>query len=317
VTGPIRTGIWLFPDAPAPRFVEALVAVEDAGVDEVWVGDEGPGRDPIGLLAAVGRETSRLRLGVGVTNPYGRHPAITATAMATVHELSGGRAVLGLGPGGRLALDPLGVQPQHPLTDCRRALAIMRAALTGTPADGYEPPSHAFLAPDLPIYIGARGERFNRWASAEADGVFLAGIAPSLIPDAVGWARSVRSVDVALYLSAALDDATIEEVRPRLIHAFADAPARLRALAGLDDADVARAAVALADGDPDPASALLTDDVLDLVLARGERATVKRAVALARAHGPDSIGLVVLGADPLAEVERAAAALARVTKELT
>jgi hypothetical protein len=87
-------------------------------------------------------------------------------------------------------------------------------------------------------------------------------------------------------------------------------------MAGLDDGVVARAAVALAEGDPDPASALLTNDVLDLVLARGERATVERAVALARAHRPASIGLVVLGPDPLAEVDRAAAALARIAKEL-
>jgi 5,10-methylenetetrahydromethanopterin reductase len=312
VTGAIRTGIWLFPDAPAPRFVDALAAAEEAGVDEVWVGDEGPQRDPISLLAAVARETSRLRLGVGVTNPYERHPAITASAMATVHELSGGRAVLGLGAGGNISLGPLGIRPEKPLTDCRAALATMRAVLRGdTWAGGGE-----LRAPDLPIYVGGRGERFNRWASAEADGAFLAGIAPVLLPDAVAWARSVRPIDLAVYLSVALDEDIIEVVRPRMIHAYSDSPPRLRAMAGLDDADVAAAAAALGEGDPEPARELLRDNVLDLVLARGERATVERAVAVARASRPGSIGLAVMGPDPLAEVDRAASALAAIAKEL-
>jgi 5,10-methylenetetrahydromethanopterin reductase len=312
VTGPIRTGIWLFPDAPAARFVDAIAAAEAAGVDEVWVGDEGPQRDPISLLAAVARETSRLRLGVGVTNPYERHPAITASAMATVHELSGGRAVLGLGAGGNISLGPLGIRPARPLTDCRAAMATMRSVLRG---DG-SGTGNELKAPDLPIYVGGRGERFNRWASEEADGAFLAGIAPVLLPDAVAWARSVRPIDLAIYLSVALDEDIIEGVRPRMIHAFSDAPPRLRAMAGLDDAEVAAAATALGEGDPEPAHRLLRDDVLDVVLARGERATIERCTAVARQARPGSIGVAVMGPDPLAEVDRAASALAAIAKEL-
>jgi 5,10-methylenetetrahydromethanopterin reductase len=308
----------LFPDAEAGRFVDALVGAEAIGLDEVWVGDEGPARDPIALLAAAARATDRLRLALGVTNPYLRHPAITAAGMATVHELSGGRAVLGLGPGGQMALAPVGIRPTHHLRDSKQALRTIRAFLAGEAGEGYAPPRHAFSAPTLPVFVGARGERFNRWASAAADGVFLAGMAPTMLDDVVGWARSARPVEVALYLSACLDPSpdALEDVRPRMIYAFADAPAALRRRAGLDDGEVAAAAEALGQGEPGPAARLLPDVVVDLVLARGEDAAVAQLAAAARAHGPNSIGLALLGPDPLDQVERAGRVRAALAKEL-
>jgi hypothetical protein len=96
--------------------------------------------------------------------------------MMTVHELSGGRAVLGLGPGGRVALAPAGVERREPLARARAALRTMRAVTRGERGHGYEPEPNPFVAPTLPLYIGSRAEQFNRLASAEADGVFLGGV---------------------------------------------------------------------------------------------------------------------------------------------
>ena len=177
--------------------------------------------------------TTRLRLAVGVTNPYLRHPAITAVAAMTVHELSEGRAVLGLGPGGDVALAPARDRAgAHRCRSAAGAVRVIRAVCRGEPTDGYEPPAHAFTAPDLPLYIGARGERFNRFASEAADGVFVAGVAPSLFDELVGWARSVRPISIALYISACFDDEDVERSRPLLIHAFLNGPERLRASGG-------------------------------------------------------------------------------------
>jgi 5,10-methylenetetrahydromethanopterin reductase len=310
----VRTGVWLFPDAPSSRLLEAVVAADRAELGEVWLGDEGPARDPFAILAAAAPTTTSVLLAVGVTNPYLRHPALTASTMATVHELSRGRAVLGLGAGGSLALGSVGLHPARPLTDCRQALTVIRGVLRGERVDGYEPPGHALHAPDLPVFIGSRAPRFNRWASAAADGAFVAGVAPSQVPEVVGWARSVRDIPIALYVSAVLDDEELEVARPRMIHAFADAPATLRRRAGLDDAAVAAAARALDEGESAPAARLLTDPVLDLVLARPSR-VVDTCVALARAVQPVSIGLALLGGDPVQQVERAAPRLARIQRE--
>src|ERR1700689_4781567 len=109
VTAPSRlpVGVWLFPEAPAAELVDTFVAAEELALDEGGIGDEGPGpSDPFAILAAAAVRTSRVTLGVAVTNPYLRHPAVTASAMAAVADLSGGRAILGLGAGGGGALDP-------------------------------------------------------------------------------------------------------------------------------------------------------------------------------------------------------------------
>ena len=44
--GTPRFGLWLFPDHPAGVLADVIVAAEAAGLDEVWLGDEGPARDP-------------------------------------------------------------------------------------------------------------------------------------------------------------------------------------------------------------------------------------------------------------------------------
>ena len=66
----------------------------------------------VGLAVAAG-ETTRIRLGTGVTNPFTRHAAVTASAIATVNAVSGGRATLGIGRGDS-ALAHLGHAPASP-----------------------------------------------------------------------------------------------------------------------------------------------------------------------------------------------------------
>jgi len=64
-------------------------------------------------LALAARATARLKLGTGVTNPFTRHPAVTAGAIASVHADSGWRPVLGLGRGAS-APPHLGLAPATP-----------------------------------------------------------------------------------------------------------------------------------------------------------------------------------------------------------
>jgi len=53
--------VWFFPDADARRTVALAERAESLGLDELWLGDEGPARDPFALLAAAAVATSRLR----------------------------------------------------------------------------------------------------------------------------------------------------------------------------------------------------------------------------------------------------------------
>ena len=194
------------------------MAAERAGIDEVWVGDESAEREPFTVLAAAAARTERVRLGVGVTNAYARHPLVTAWQSETLVELSDGRFVLGLGAGGSQVVSRLGVRPTRPLTDCRRALSQIRTA------------SH------VPVFIGARGERFNRWASEVADGVLVAGVALPFISDVVGWARSVRPIEVSLHIPVCFTDGQLETFRSEQRIALLDQPAEVRELLGADSA---------------------------------------------------------------------------------
>jgi 5,10-methylenetetrahydromethanopterin reductase len=286
---------------------------EALGLDELWLGDEGPARDPFALLAAAAVRTERLRLGVGVTNPYLRHPAITAVAAMTVHELSGGRAILGLGPGGGIALGPLGIPRVRPLARTRETVRIVRAVASGTATDGYRPPPRPFTAPSLPVWIGARGEGFNRYASAAVDGAFLAGVPLPVLDVAIGWARSVRPIGIALYLGVAFTEADVEAVRPRLVFSLLDAPDINREALGITGDEARTAAAAYAAGDDVPARRLITDDVLDQVLLHGSPVEVgTRLAGIVTDHRPDSVGLNLLTPDLERGLADAAAALAHV-----
>jgi 5,10-methylenetetrahydromethanopterin reductase len=315
-----RTGVWFFPDAASRRTVDLARRAEAAGLDELWLGDEGPARDPFGLLAAAAGVTDRLLLGIAVTNPYLRHPSMTAVAAMTVHELSGGRVQLGIGPGGGIALNPVGVPRIKPLTRTREAVRIIRAVAEGRITDGYTPPPHPFttMEPRLPIWIGARGERFNRYASEAADGAFVAGIPMPLHETVIGWARSIRPIEIALYVSAVFDPAEVEAVRPRLVFSLLDAPAINRERLGLDTDAVRAAALAFGAGDAGPARALITDEVLDQILLRGTPAEVgTRLASIVEARRPTSVGFSLLTPDLERGLDDSAAAFAAMRAALT
>ncbi|SEB29518.1 LLM class flavin-dependent oxidoreductase [Rhodococcus koreensis] len=80
----------------------------------------------LGYIAAQNRIT-RLRLGVGVTDAGRRNPAVTAQAAATLHHLSRGRAILGIGPGEREGNEPYGVDWARPVARFDEAIATIRA----------------------------------------------------------------------------------------------------------------------------------------------------------------------------------------------
>jgi 5,10-methylenetetrahydromethanopterin reductase len=82
-------------------------------------------------LTAAALHTTRLRLGPGVTNPYTRHAAVTASAIAGLQAVSGGRAVLGIGRGDS-ALAHLGLAPASP-SAFDRYLERVQTYLRGEP----------------------------------------------------------------------------------------------------------------------------------------------------------------------------------------
>jgi hypothetical protein len=173
------------------------------------------------------------------------------------------------------------------------------------------------VARDLPIYVGARGEAFNRFASEVADGAFLAGIPRSRLAAAAAWARSSRPIDLAVYASAVFDQAGLEALRPRLIYALLDAPETTRRALGIDRAAAAAAVLAIARGDDGPARVLVDDRVLEELVVCGRPAAVGHALATRfRTLRPHSVGIALLAADPMSVLEPAAEAISVAAREM-
>ncbi len=229
--GEVDYGLGLPPTAPTGELVALAAEAERLGYRWMWVNDERLERDPFTVLAAMAARTTRIRLGPGVTNPYSRHPALIATAMATLDELSGGRAVLGLGAGGTNHA-ALGIRREAPATAIREAVELIRALWGGGTAsvDGVVHARDARLdfpaRADLPIYVGARGPKMLELAGTVADGVIVGNVAT-----AEGWeyalgrvaagaeraGRDPAEVRLTAWLYACVaddEDAALDAIRP-------------------------------------------------------------------------------------------------------
>ncbi len=123
-----RTGLALpaLEDRPYADLLNAAVLAEQCGYELVLV-PEAWGRDALVLLGALAARTTRIGLGTGIVNVYSRSPALLAMAAATLDEISGGRAVLGLGVSGRAVVEGWhGVAMDEPLTRLREVTEAVR-----------------------------------------------------------------------------------------------------------------------------------------------------------------------------------------------
>ena len=92
-----KIGVSLWADKPLDRLAELGVAAEDAGFTDLWFPDHYFLRDVFAAQTVVAQATSRIDLAAGVLGVPIRHPALIASSSATIDEISGGRAVIGLG----------------------------------------------------------------------------------------------------------------------------------------------------------------------------------------------------------------------------
>lgn len=180
----VALGVGLPLEGPVSELVATAQEAEALGCSFVWANDDRLQKDLFSVLTAVALATQRVRVGPGVTNPYSRHPALIAAAIATLDEISGGRAVLGLGAGGTNHR-ALGVNRTAPVATLRDAILLIRGLLRGetvtveTPAFASQDAELDFDPPrrDVPVYLGARGPRMLELAGEVADAAIVGNLA--------------------------------------------------------------------------------------------------------------------------------------------
>ncbi|MFQ5737813.1 MAG: LLM class flavin-dependent oxidoreductase [Acidobacteriota bacterium] len=165
--------IGVLPQRPVSELVDLAVRAEDSGFRGLWIADsQSIFRDVYVALAACALQTHGMLLATGVTNPLTRHPAVTASSIATLNELSGGRAVLGMGCG-ESAVRTLGMRPST-LARLEKTTHLIRSLLAGESVDyrgsRLEMP---WSSAQVPIYLASSGPKSLRLAGAIADGVLF------------------------------------------------------------------------------------------------------------------------------------------------
>ena len=171
---------------------------EGAGWDGLVFADtQNLAADVYGSLCLAAAATSNLRLGTGVTNPVTRHPAVTASAIATVQAASNGRAVLGLGRGDS-SLAHIGRDPER-VDAFERYLTRVQGYLRGETVDlddGVTSRNEWIGASDLPkvpVDVAATGPRVIGIGARLAERVtFAVGAEPERVAAAIATARRAR-----------------------------------------------------------------------------------------------------------------------------
>src|SRR5215468_2755039 len=168
----MRFGFFFWPYAPDYTTRMARLG-EEYGFDMVGVADTpGNAMDPWVAMTLAATATARVRLATCVTNLVTRHPAITASAAASVDLVAGGRTILGVGAG-HSGVANVGGAPAG-ASALREGLAFLRTALAGEPALWRGSSAHLpWVARRVPIYAAASGPAALRAAGAAADGVFV------------------------------------------------------------------------------------------------------------------------------------------------
>jgi len=183
----MKFGFTLRPDHPLERTVSLAKLAEAAGFEYGWVFDSHViWRDPYPLLVLMAQATTRMRLGTCVTNPATREPSVTASSLAVLNEISGGRMDLGIGRGDS-ARRVLG-KPPTSMKDLETAVHVIRALVEGRSIEFEGATLRLPWTPEyrLPVWIAGYGPVALKLTGRIADGAML----QIGDPDLVRWFTS-------------------------------------------------------------------------------------------------------------------------------
>ncbi len=326
----MRIGFVLMPvgahiQRPYTELVRIVQLGETLGFDSAWMPDQTFYRDPYMTLSVVALSTSKITLGIGATNPYTRHPAMTARATATLSEISGGRFILAIGLGNRRdLLQPLGFLGDRAANRCREAVMTIKELLSGKVVD-YESSTLVMknvrlemplLAPS-PVYIGARGPRILQAAGAVADGAIVAGLASEgglnyamdeirKGADSVG--RYLEGFEIVSWVLTCVTSRKMElldAVRPTVSYIIGNAPTQVLEAVGISQGFARHVKAVYVEEGIIGAAALITDDVIEHFCIIGDAVEVAERIELLRSKGIGHLAVLMpaVGSHPSVEFD--------------
>jgi 5,10-methylenetetrahydromethanopterin reductase len=290
----MKFGIEFVPNEPVLKIASYVKTAEEQGCEYVWITDHYNNRNVYSTIAVLALSTNKIKIGAGVTNPYTRHPVITASNIASVNEISGGRAVLGIGPGDKMTFDALGIESAKPLTAVKETVSAVKELLTGKRVsfDGeilkiknakldFADPKRTSVDMNIPIYIGAQGPKMLETAGAVGDGVLINGSHPDDFKAAVSLikrgaessGKNIKEIDVAAYTCFSIDEdaeKAMSAAKPVAAFIIAGAPDAILERHGIPLENKKEIADAITEGSFKELPALITDKMIDKFAIAGD-----------------------------------------------
>src|SRR3989440_1553701 len=208
---PLRIGVMQLTMEPLDEMLASARAMDDAGMDTVWLAEAYPwwrkhgmeARSSTVVSALMARETKRLTIGWGIISPFTRHPVQVAMDARVVQEAAGpGRFLLGFGTS-KIFLNNARMQTSKTLGPMRDAVEIVRGVLGGEPFE-YTGSTWSASVPALqqeahapregpPVYVAATAPRMQALAGEIAGGR----LTPSITtPPFVRYTRENLNADI-------------------------------------------------------------------------------------------------------------------------
>lgn len=285
---------------------------EELGFTDLWTAEIG-GADALTPLAALAMTTATARLGTGIVPVFTRPPALVAMSAAALHDLSGGRFVLGLGTSSDVIVDKwMGGRFKRPLTRLREYVEVIRACLSGEKVDfhGLTTRVEGFRLQhqpaDVPIHLAALGPAACALAGEVADGIVFFLKTTAGIEEGLRWANAVRGdrgpLECVIRIPFLVDEEPeITSVAARrLLLSYAPVGVYARSLAGQGfGAEIAAIRDAWASGDRKRAVEVVPQEMLDALFVMGGPERARQRLDELRAAGVTTPVLLPMSfADP-------------------
>ena len=270
----MKFGIEFVPQIPLKELVRLVKIAEDVGFEYAWITDHYNNKNVYETLALIASETETIKMGPGVTNPYVRSPAISASAIATIDEISEGRATFGIGPGDKATFDALGIEWTKPVSTIKAAIADINTLLAGEKTEAGAALGGVKKVQDaIPIYMGAQGPKMLETAGEIADGVLINASNPKdyeaampMIKKGLAAAGGDKAFDVGAYTATSIGpDSDAAKNAAKIVVAFiaAGSPPPVIERHGLPEGFNTKMGDFLAKGDFGGAIGAVTDEALD------------------------------------------------------
>jgi len=234
---------------------------EDLGYDWYGCADQRSGgeHDAYIVLTSAAWNTKKINIGPIITDPYVRHPALTARAIASLDELTNGRAFWTLGVGGS-EFDSLGIERISPSRALKEAFIIAKKLFSGETVNyegriykcvnhklnwerGWKPRPR----PDIPVFIASRSSMNLKLAGELADGVIIASYAAEenisyalelVKKGAKKSGRNLKDIKLISWLYTAISDnreKALESVKPFTVSAMFNTAPEMYEKFGISD----------------------------------------------------------------------------------